>query len=58
MKNFEPHKDDKEPKTKVLLSVPNEKLATIDSLANKYELTRSSFIMQCIDYAVENMNRK
>lgn len=53
MKNFIPKQYKKEP---ITLRVDMKKLEQIDSLAAEYELSRSAFINQCIDYAIEHMN--
>ena len=56
-KKFVPHKT-KVPKAKIIFCVPSNKLNTIDSLAKEYGLSRSEFFLQCVDYAIENMDGK
>ncbi len=52
MKNFIPKQYKKEP---ITLRVDLTKLQLIDKLAEEYNLSRSAFINQCIDYAIKNM---
>ena len=52
MSNFIPKQYKKEP---VTIRIEFEKLQKIDALANGCKLSRSEFINQCIDYAVEHM---
>lgn len=52
MKNFIPKQYKKEP---ITLRIDLKKLEYIDKLAGEYSLSRSAFINQCIDYALENM---
>ena len=52
MSNFIPKQYKKEP---VTLRIDFKKLEQIDKLAAKHNLSRSAFINQCIDYAIENM---
>lgn len=42
----------------VTLRIDLNKLKQIDKLANKYNLSRSAFINQCIDYAIKNMPKE
>ncbi len=53
MKNFIPKQYKKEP---ITLRVDLTKLQLIDKLAEEYNLSRSAFINQCIDYAIKNMD--
>ncbi len=55
MNDFIPKQYKKEP---ITLRVDLKKLEKIDALANEYNLSRSAFINQCIDYAMENMSSK
>ncbi len=55
MNDFIPKQYKKEP---ITLRVDLKKLEKIDALANEYNLSRSAFINQCIDYAMENMRSK
>ena len=52
MSNFIPKQYKKEP---VTVRIEFKKLEKIDDLAEKYKLSRSEFINQCIDYAIEHM---
>lgn len=55
MKNFVPAPYKSEP---VTIRIPVEKLQKIDDLAQKSKLSRSAFINQCIDYALENLQEE
>jgi len=55
MANFIPKQYKKEP---VIFRVTSDKLELIDKSANKYNLSRSEFINQCVDFALENMPDK
>lgn len=39
----------------VTVRIDFEKLEKIDRLATQYHLSRSGFINQCVDYAIEHM---
>jgi len=52
MSDFVPKQYKKEP---VTVRINFQKLEKIDKLAAQYNLSRSKFINQCIDYAMENM---
>lgn len=52
MANFIPKQYKKEQTT---IRMNFQKLEKIDKLAAYYNLSRSEFINQCIDYALENM---
>ena len=52
MADFVPKQYKKEP---ITIRVSNQKLEDIDKLAASYDLSRSEFINQCIDYAIEHM---
>lgn len=52
MSGFIPKQYKKEP---ITIRMDLEKLAEIDKLAFKYGLSRSEFINQCIDYAMDHM---
>ena len=55
MENFIPKQYRKEP---ITIRVSPDKLERIDSAAAKYDLSRSDFINQCIDFALENLPSK
>ena len=52
MSKFIPKQYKKEP---ITLRIDIEKLKEIDRLAAQYDLSRSAFINQCIDYSMEHM---
>ena len=52
MSNFIPKQYKKEP---ITIRITFEKLAKVDKSAANYNLSRSEFINQCIDYALEHM---
>lgn len=54
MANFIPKQYKKEATT---IRLDSEKLEKIDKMAAKYSISRSAFINQCIDYALENMDK-
>ena len=39
----------------ITIRLPLDRLAQVDELATKYNLSRSAFINQCVDYALENL---
>lgn len=39
----------------VTIRLPLDRLAQVDELASKYDLSRSAFINQCVAYALENL---
>lgn len=43
-------------KEQITIRVAFEKLEKVDKLAADYNLSRSEFINQCIDYALENIS--
>lgn len=52
MSNFVPKQYKKEP---ITIRIDFEKLEKIDKLASKYNLSRSEFINQCINYAIDHI---
>lgn len=52
MSNFVPKQYKKDP---ITIRIDFEKLEKIDKLASKYNLSRSEFINQCINYALDHM---
>ncbi len=52
MSDFIPKQYKKDP---ITIRVDFEKLERIDKLAAEYNLSRSEFINQCINYAIEHM---
>jgi len=54
MSNFIPKQYKKDP---ITIRMDMEKLNKIDELATEHNLSRSEFINQCINYALENMGK-
>ena len=54
MATFIPKQYKKEP---ITIRLSPEKLETVDKTATKYDMSRSEFINQCIDYALEHMKK-
>ena len=52
MSNFVPKQYKKDP---ITIRIDFEKIEKIDALSSKYNLSRSEFINQCIDYALDHM---
>lgn len=52
MPQFIPKQYKKDP---ITFRIEFEKLEKIDRLASTYDMSRSAFINQCIDFALENM---
>ena len=52
MSDFIPKQYKKEP---ITIRMSFQKLEKVDKLATSYNLSRSEFINQCIDYALEHM---
>ncbi|MBE6918653.1 MAG: ribbon-helix-helix protein, CopG family [Ruminococcaceae bacterium] len=55
MPAFIPKQYKKEP---ITIRVSIEKLAEIDQRAAQYDMSRSEFINQCIDYAMEHIGEE
>ena len=54
MKDFKPTKQEK---TVISIRLDIDRLAIIDREAGKVDISRNEFIVQCIDYALNNMNK-
>lgn len=54
MNNFIPKQYKNE---QITIRIPEPKLETINKLAAESNLSRNKFINQCIDYAIENMQK-
>ena len=52
MADFIPKQYTKEP---ITIRISPDKLAQIDTAAAKFDMSRSEFINQCIDYALKNL---
>lgn len=55
MKEFKPIKQEK---TVISIRIDIETLKKIDLLSAKNDISRNELIIQCIDYAFENMKRE
>ena len=55
MKSFKPIKQEK---VVISIRIDIDTLEKIDSNASEYNLSRNEFIVQCIDYALENIEIK
>ena len=55
MNGFAP-KNIKKEKTVVSVRIDTELLENVDKLSVKSDISRNEFIIQCINYAVANMN--
>ena len=57
MNNFKPTKQNKtKEKTLISIRLDSDTLKTVDEIAIKTDISRNEFIVQCIDYALKNMN--
>ena len=57
MNNFKPTKQNKtKEKTLISIRLDSDTLKTVDEIAVKTDISRNEFIVQCIDYALKNMN--
>jgi metal-responsive CopG/Arc/MetJ family transcriptional regulator len=57
MSNFKPTKQIKSTEKSVIsIRLDNEILKTVDEMAVKTDISRNEFIVQCIEYALKNMN--
>ncbi len=55
MNNFKPIKQEK---TVISIRIDSDLLKNIDSLSNDADISRNEFILQCIDYALKNLDKK
>lgn len=53
MTEFKPTKTEK---TVISIRLDVDILNEIDTIANKTDISRNEFILQCIDYALKNIN--
>jgi len=53
MSDFKPVKNEK---TIISIRIDIEKLKVIDKMANDTDISRNEAIVQCIDYALKNLN--
>jgi len=54
MNNFKPFKQEK---TVISIRLDTETLKTIDELSIETDISRNEFIVQCIDYALNNLKK-
>ena len=54
MTEFKPSKTEK---TVISIRLDVDILNEIDVIANKADISRNEFILQCIDYALKNINK-
>ena len=55
MKEFTPIKQEK---TVISIRLDTDLLKIIDDLSQKTDISRNELIIQCIDYALNNLNKK
>lgn len=59
MKNFQPiRKNVSKEKTVISIRIDEATVDKIDRLSGEIDISRNEFIMQCIQYAINNMNKK
>ncbi len=57
MEKFKPLKLDKSKEKSVIsIRLDSELLQTVDEISAKADISRNEFIVQCIEYALKNMN--
>jgi len=54
MSDFKPVKNEK---TIISIRIDVDKLKVIDDMANATDISRNETIVQCIDYALKNLNK-
>lgn len=54
MVKFQPFKNEK---VVITIRIDSEKLEMIDKLATKIDISRNEFINQCLDYAINNLDK-
>ncbi len=55
MVKFQPFKNEK---VVITIRIDNEKLEMIDKLSAKIDISRNEFINQCLDYAINNLDKE
>ena len=55
MKEFKPIKQEK---TVISIRIDLDMLKEVDKLSQKTDISRNELIIQCIDYALDNLNKK
>ncbi len=59
MSEFKPIKvGSKSEKVVISIRLDIEKLEQIDSIANQTDISRNELIVQCIDFAIQNMSKE
>jgi metal-responsive CopG/Arc/MetJ family transcriptional regulator len=54
MSNFKPVKNEK---VVISIRIDSDKLKVVDELANNTDISRNEMIVQCIDYALDNIGK-
>ena len=55
MKNFQPSKSEK---VVISIRIEEHKLEEIDKIASKIDISRNELIVQCLDFAMDNLEFK
>lgn len=55
MNNFKPKKQEKDV---ISIRINTDLLENIDYIANDIDISRNELIIQCIEYAINNMDKK
>ena len=55
MNNFKPKKQEKDV---ISIRINTDLLENIDFIANDIDISRNELIIQCIEYAINNMDKK
>lgn len=55
MVKFQPFKNEK---VVITIRLDSEKLEIIDKLSTKIDISRNEFINQCLDYAINNLDKE
>lgn len=53
MKDFKPVKQEK---SVISIRIENKLLKTIDNISTQTDISRNEFIVQCIEYAIKNLD--
>ena len=53
MNDFKPIKQEK---SVISIRIENELLKTIDNISTQTDISRNEFIVQCIEYAIKNLD--
>lgn len=55
MSNFKPRKTEKDV---ISIRIATDLLEQVDKIAGKNDMSRNELIVQCIEYALDNMDKK